>query len=132
VANHGRLKARPACQAVATDIPFVFNQHHFQNAYLNLKVRPGAARSRGLGGQLALSAVSVAFLVAATWFGGKLTYHRGMRVAALPCSGRGTTTISRPASRRVTRTRDCRDNTHVHRFGGPTVGQVPGRGRHRA
>jgi uncharacterized membrane protein len=33
-------------------------------------------------GQLALSAVSVAFLVAAAWFGGKLTYHHGMRVAA--------------------------------------------------
>jgi hypothetical protein len=40
VANHGRLKARPACQAVAADIPFVFNQHHFHNAYLNLTVRP--------------------------------------------------------------------------------------------
>jgi uncharacterized membrane protein len=32
--------------------------------------------------QLALSAVSMAFLVAAAWFGGKLTYHHGMRVAA--------------------------------------------------
>jgi uncharacterized membrane protein len=34
--------------------------------------------------QLALSAVSVAFLAAAAWHGGKLTYHHGMRVAALP------------------------------------------------
>jgi uncharacterized membrane protein len=33
-------------------------------------------------GQLALSAVSVAFLVAACWFGGKLTYHHGKPVAA--------------------------------------------------
>jgi uncharacterized membrane protein len=35
-------------------------------------------------GQLAFSAVSMAFLVAAAWFGGKLTYHHGMRVAADP------------------------------------------------
>jgi uncharacterized membrane protein len=31
-------------------------------------------------GQLALSAVAVAFLIAATWLGGKLTYYHGMRV----------------------------------------------------
>jgi uncharacterized membrane protein len=31
-------------------------------------------------GQLALSAVAVAFLTAATWLGGKLTYCHGMRV----------------------------------------------------
>jgi uncharacterized membrane protein len=31
-------------------------------------------------GQLALSAVAVAFLIAAMWLGGKLTYHHGMRV----------------------------------------------------
>jgi uncharacterized membrane protein len=35
-------------------------------------------------GQLALSAVALAFLVGAVWFGGKLTYHHGMRVAADP------------------------------------------------
>jgi uncharacterized membrane protein len=33
-------------------------------------------------GQLALSAVAVAFLGAASWFGGTLTYHHGMRVAS--------------------------------------------------
>jgi uncharacterized membrane protein len=31
-------------------------------------------------GQLSLSAVAVAFLIAAIWQGGKLTYHHGMRV----------------------------------------------------
>jgi uncharacterized membrane protein len=31
-------------------------------------------------GQLALSAAAVAFLIAAMWLGGKLTYHHGMRV----------------------------------------------------
>ncbi len=31
-------------------------------------------------GQLALSAVAVAFLIAAIWLGGKLTYHHGIRV----------------------------------------------------
>jgi uncharacterized membrane protein len=31
-------------------------------------------------GQLALSAVAVAVLIAATWLGGKLTYYHGMRV----------------------------------------------------
>jgi uncharacterized membrane protein len=31
-------------------------------------------------GQLALSAVGVAFLMAAMWLGGKLTYHHGVRV----------------------------------------------------
>jgi uncharacterized membrane protein len=31
-------------------------------------------------GQLALSAVAVAFLIAAIWLGGKLTYCHGMRV----------------------------------------------------
>ncbi len=31
-------------------------------------------------GQFALSAVAVAFLIAAMWLGGKLTYHHGMRV----------------------------------------------------
>jgi len=31
-------------------------------------------------GQLALSAVAVAFLIAAMWLGGRLTYHHGMRV----------------------------------------------------
>jgi uncharacterized membrane protein len=31
-------------------------------------------------GQLALSAVAVAILIAAMWLGGKLTYHHGMRV----------------------------------------------------
>ena len=33
-------------------------------------------------GQLALSAAAVAFLIAAMWLGGKLTYHHGMRVTA--------------------------------------------------
>ena len=41
-------------------------------------------RSRSAGqtrwGQLALSAVAVAFLIAAIWLGGKLTYRYGMRV----------------------------------------------------
>ena len=32
-------------------------------------------------GQLALSAVAVAFLIAAIWLGGKLTYRYGTRVA---------------------------------------------------
>jgi uncharacterized membrane protein len=31
-------------------------------------------------GQLALSAIAVAFLLAATWLGGKLTYYHGIRV----------------------------------------------------
>jgi uncharacterized membrane protein len=31
-------------------------------------------------GQLALSAIAVAFLLAATWLGGKLTYSHGIRV----------------------------------------------------
>ena len=31
-------------------------------------------------GQLALSAVAVAFLITAIWLGGKLTYYHGMRV----------------------------------------------------
>jgi uncharacterized membrane protein len=34
-------------------------------------------------GQLALSAVAVAFLGAACWFGGKLTYHYGVRVTPM-------------------------------------------------
>jgi len=33
-------------------------------------------------GQLALSAIAVAFLLAATWLGGKLTYYHGIRVTA--------------------------------------------------
>jgi uncharacterized membrane protein len=32
------------------------------------------------GAQLALSAIAVAFLLAATWLGGKLTYYHGIRV----------------------------------------------------
>lgn len=35
-------------------------------------------------GQLALSAVAVALLIAALWFGQKLTYHYGMRVTGRP------------------------------------------------
>ena len=45
-------------------------------------------RSRSAGqtrwGQLALSAVAVAFLIAAMWLGGKLTYRYGMRVTSKP------------------------------------------------
>ena len=33
-------------------------------------------------GQLAFSVVALAFLVAAAWFGGKLTYRHGRRVVA--------------------------------------------------
>jgi uncharacterized membrane protein len=32
-------------------------------------------------GQLSLSAVATALLIASAWLGGKLTYHYGMRVA---------------------------------------------------
>ena len=38
------------------------------------------ALDRTRWGQLALSAVAVAFLIAAIWLGGKLTYRYGMRV----------------------------------------------------
>jgi uncharacterized membrane protein len=41
-------------------------------------------------GQLALSAVAVAFLIAAVWLGGKLTYHHGMRVTRQADHGGGT------------------------------------------
>jgi hypothetical protein len=48
-------------------------------------------RSRGTGqtrwGQLALSAVAVAFLIAAIWLGGKLTYRYGIRVPRQPDHG---------------------------------------------
>jgi len=40
VANHGRLKPRQATRLVQARIPFVFNLHHFHEAYLKLKVRP--------------------------------------------------------------------------------------------
>ena len=42
-------------------------------------------------GQLALSAVAVAFLIAATWLGGKLTYYHGMRVRRQADREEGTT-----------------------------------------
>jgi uncharacterized membrane protein len=42
-------------------------------------------------GQLALSAVAVAFLIAATWLGGKLTYYHGMRVRRQAGREEGTT-----------------------------------------
>lgn len=42
-------------------------------------------------GQLALSAVAVALLIAAVWFGQKLTYHHGLRVAAHGTGGRALT-----------------------------------------
>jgi uncharacterized membrane protein len=42
-------------------------------------------------GQLALSAVAVAFLIAATWLGGTLTYHHGMRVRRQADCDEGTT-----------------------------------------
>ena len=42
-------------------------------------------------GQLALSAVAVAFLIAAMWLGGKLTYHHGMRVTGQADHDEGTT-----------------------------------------
>jgi uncharacterized membrane protein len=42
-------------------------------------------------GQLALSAVAVAFLIAATWLGGKLTYCHGMRVRRQADRHGGTT-----------------------------------------
>jgi uncharacterized membrane protein len=42
-------------------------------------------------GQLALSAVAVAFLIAAMWLGGKLTYRHGMRVTGPAHQGEGAT-----------------------------------------
>jgi hypothetical protein len=56
--------------------------------FFNLRVRDrllmAGWRSRSTGqdgmGQLALSAVAVAFLIAAIWLGGKLTYRYGIRV----------------------------------------------------
>jgi uncharacterized membrane protein len=42
-------------------------------------------------GQLSLSAVAVAFLIAAIWLGGTLTYHHGMRVAGQGDHEEGTT-----------------------------------------
>jgi uncharacterized membrane protein len=42
-------------------------------------------------GQLALSAVALAFLIAATWLGGKLTYCHGMRVTRQADRDEGTT-----------------------------------------
>jgi uncharacterized membrane protein len=42
-------------------------------------------------GQLVLSAVAVAFLIAATWLGVKLTYRHGVRVAGQADHDRGTT-----------------------------------------
>jgi uncharacterized membrane protein len=42
-------------------------------------------------GQLALSAVAVAFLIAAMWLGGKLTYYHGVRVTGQADRGEGTT-----------------------------------------
>jgi uncharacterized membrane protein len=42
-------------------------------------------------GQLSLSAVAVAFLIAAIWLGGTLTYHHGMRVAGQGDHDEGTT-----------------------------------------
>jgi uncharacterized membrane protein len=42
-------------------------------------------------GQLALSAVGVVFLLAATWLGGKLTYCHGMRVSGHADDHEGTT-----------------------------------------
>lgn len=42
-------------------------------------------------GQLTLSAVAVAFLIAAMWLGGKLTYHHGMRVTRRDDHDRGPT-----------------------------------------
>jgi uncharacterized membrane protein len=41
-------------------------------------------------GQLSLSAVAVAFLIAAIWLGGKLTYHYGMRVSGRTDRDEGT------------------------------------------
>jgi uncharacterized membrane protein len=43
-------------------------------------------------GQLALSAVAVALLGAACWFGGKLTYHYGVRVTPMDQPGEPPTT----------------------------------------
>jgi uncharacterized membrane protein len=42
-------------------------------------------------GQLALSAVAVAFLIAGMWLGGKLTYRHGMRVTGPAHQGEGAT-----------------------------------------
>jgi uncharacterized membrane protein len=42
-------------------------------------------------GQLALSAVAVAVLIAAAWLGGTLTYHHGMRVRSQADRDGGTT-----------------------------------------
>ena len=42
-------------------------------------------------GQLALSAVAAAFLIAATWLGGKLTYSHGIRVTRQADRDEGTT-----------------------------------------
>jgi uncharacterized membrane protein len=42
-------------------------------------------------GQLALSAVAVAFLIAAIWLGGKLTYYHGMRVRRQTARDEATT-----------------------------------------